>query len=70
MNLIDGWMLYLTKHLRKIKMIDDNIELLNQISGLNNSLEKLGKTSKKSSNIEGLIWLSILGYNIYLEFFK
>ena len=61
---------YLTKPLKEIKMIDDNIELLNQISGLNNSLEKLGKTSKKSSDIEGLIWLSILGYNIYLEFFK
>ena len=63
-------MQYLTKHLRKIKMTNDNIKLLDQMSGIENSLEKLEKTFKKISDQVGLIWLTILGYIIYLEFFK
>ena len=58
------------KPLREVKMTNDNIKLLDQISSINNSLEKLGKTSKKIIDQVGLIWLTILGYIIYLEFFK
>ena len=61
---------YLTKHLREVKMTNDNIKLLDQMGGMENSLEKLEKTSKKISDQVGLIWLTILGYIIYLEFFK
>ena len=60
---------YLTKHLREVKMTNDNIKLLDQMGGIENSLEKLEKTSKKISDQVGLIWLTILGYIIYLEFF-
>ena len=70
MNLIDGWMPYSMKHLRKVKMTNDNIRLLDKSISINNSLEKLGKTSKKIRDQVGLIWLTILGYIIYLEFFK
>ena len=61
---------YLTKHLREVKMTNDNIKLLDQMGGIENSLEKIEKTSKKISDQVGLIWLTILGYIIYLEFFK
>ena len=61
---------YLTKHLREVKMTNDNIKLLDQMGGIENSLEKLEKTSKKISDQVGLIWLTILVYIIYLEFFK
>ena len=61
---------YLTKHLREVKMTNDNIKLLDQMGSIENSLEKLEKTSKKISDQVGLIWLTILGYIIYLEFFK
>ena len=61
---------YLTKHLREVKMTNDNIKLLDQMGGIENSLEKLEKTSKKISDQVGLIWLTIVGYIIYLEFFK
>ena len=70
MNLIDGWMLYSMKHLREIKMTNVNIKFLDQIGSINNSLEKLDKTSKKIIDQVGLIWLTIVGYIIYLEFFK
>ena len=58
------------KHLREVKMTNDNIKLLDQMSGIENSLEKLEKTSKKISDQIGLVWLIIVGYIIYLEFFK
>ena len=61
---------YLTKHLREVKMTNENIKLLDQMGGIENSLEKLEKNSKKISDQVGLIWLTILGYIIYLEFFK
>ena len=34
------------------------------------SLEKLEQNSKKISDQVGLIWLTIVGFIIYLEFFK
>ena len=63
-------MLYLTKHLRKIKMTNENIKLLDEMSSIDHSLEKIEQNSKKISDQVGLIWLTILGYMIYLEFFK
>ena len=63
-------MQYLTKHLRKIKMIIENIKLLDEMSNIDHSLEKIEQNSKKISDQVGLIWLTILGYIIYLEFFK
>ena len=63
-------MLYLTKHLRKIKMTNENIKLLDEMSSIDHSLEKIEQNSEKISDQVGLIWLSILGYIIYLEFFK
>ena len=70
MSLIDAWMQYLTKHLRKIKMTNENNQLLDQMSSIDDSLEKLKQNSKKISDQVGLIWLTIVGYIIYLEFFK
>ena len=61
---------YSMKHLREVKMTNDNIKLLDQMGGIENSLEKLEKTSKKISDQIGLVWLIIVGYIIYLEFFK
>ena len=61
---------YLTKPLKEIKMTNENNQLLDQMSSIDDSLEKLEKTSKKISDQVGLIWLTILGYIIYLEFFK
>ena len=61
---------YLTKPLKEIKMMNENNQLLDQMSSIDDSLEKLEKNSKKISDQVGLIWLTILGYIIYLEFFK
>ena len=61
---------YLTKHLRKIKMANENIKLIDEISSIDHNLEKIDQNSKKISDQVGLIWLTILGYIIYLEFFK
>lgn len=61
---------YLTKPLKEIKMMNENNQLLDQMSSIDDSLEKLEQNSKKISDQVGLIWLIILGYIIYLEFFK
>ena len=61
---------YLTKPLKEIKMTNENIKLLDQMNSIDDSLEKLKQNSKKISDQVGLIWLTILGYIIYLEFFK
>ena len=58
------------KHLRKIKMTNENIKLLDQMSSIDDSLEKLEQNSKNNNDQVGLIWLTIVGYIIYLEFFK
>jgi len=44
--------------------------LLDKVSSIENNLEKLERSSIKNSDQVGLIWLTILGYIIYLEFFK
>ena len=61
---------YLTKPLKEIKMTNENNQLLDQMSSIDDSLEKLEQNSKKISDQVGLIWLTIVGYIIYLEFFK
>ena len=61
---------YLTKPLKEIKMTNENNQLFDQMSSIDDSLEKLKQNSKKISDQVGLIWLTILGYIIYLEFFK
>ena len=58
------------KHLREVKMTNDNNQLLDKVSFIDHSLEKIDQNSKKISDQVGLIWLTILGYIIYLEFFK
>ena len=63
-------MSYLTKPLKEIKMTNENNQLLDQMSSIDDSLEKLEQNSKKISDQVGLIWLTIVGYIIYLEFFK
>ena len=61
---------YLTKPLKEIKMTNENNQLLDQMSSIDDSLEKLEQNSKKISDQVGLIWLTIVGFIIYLEFFK
>ena len=63
-------MQYLTKHLRRIKMINDENQLIQQINSIDDNLEKLERNSNRNSDQVGLIWLTILGYIIYLEFIK
>ena len=63
-------MQYLTKHLRGIKMRNDENQLIQQINSIADNLEKLERNSNRNSDQVGLIWLTILGYIIYLEFIK
>ena len=58
------------KHLREIKMTNENNQLLDKVSIIDRSFEKIEQNSKKVNDQLGLIWLTILGYIIYLEFFK
>jgi hypothetical protein len=59
----------LMKPLREVKMIIKD-GLIDKVSSIDNNLEKLERSSIKNSDQVGLIWLTILGYIIYLEFFK
>ena len=61
---------YLTKPLKEIKMTNENNQLLDQMSSIDDGLKKLNQNSKKISDQVGLIWLTIVGFIIYLEFFK
>ena len=63
-------MQYLTKHSRGIKMINDENQLIQQINSIDDNLDKLERNSNRNSDQVGLIWLTILGYIIYLEFIK
>lgn len=51
-------------------MTKDKNELIEQLSSIDNNLEKLQKNSNKISDNMGLIWLLLVGYIIYIEFFK
>ena len=59
----------LMKPLREVKMTNKD-GLIDKVSSIDNNLEKLERSSIKNSDQIGLIWLTILGYIIYLEFFK
>ena len=63
-------MQYLTKHLRGIKMRNDENQIIQQINSIDDNLEKLERNSNRNSDQVGLIWLTMLGYIIYLEFIK
>ena len=69
MNLIEEWMQSLMKHLREVKMTNKD-GLIDKVNNIDTNLEKLEQSSVKNSDQIGLIWLTILGYIIYLEFFK
>jgi|TARA_X000001036_G_scaffold384912_1_gene379160 hypothetical protein len=51
-------------------MINDENHLIQQINSIDDNLEKLERNSNRNSDQVGLIWLTILGYIIYLEFIK
>ena len=51
-------------------MINDENLLIQQITSIDDNLEKLERNSNRNSDQVGLIWLTILGYIIYLEFIK
>lgn len=51
-------------------MINDENHLIQQINSIDDNLEKLKRNSNRNSDQVGLIWLTILGYIIYLEFIK
>ena len=55
---------YLTKPLKEIKMTNENNQLLDQMSSIDDSLEKLKQNSKKISDQVGLIWLTIVGLSL------
>jgi len=51
-------------------MINDENQIMQQINSIDDNLEKLERNSNRNSDQVGLIWLTILGYIIYLEFIK
>ncbi len=51
-------------------MTHENNQLLDQLTSIDNNLEKLQKNSNRISDNMGLIWLIIVGYIVYIEFFK
>ena len=51
-------------------MANENNQLLDKVSIIDKSFEKIEQNSKKVSDQLGLIWLTILGYIFYLEFFN
>jgi preprotein translocase subunit Sss1 len=51
-------------------MRNDENQIMQQINSIDDNLEKLERNSNRNSDQVGLIWLTILGYIIYLEFIK
>ncbi len=51
-------------------MTSDKDQLIDQLTSIDNNLEKLQKNSMRISDNMGLIWLILLGYIVYVEFFK
>ena len=51
-------------------MRNDENQIIRQINSIDDNLEKLERNSNRNSDQVGLIWLTILGYIIYLEFIK
>jgi hypothetical protein len=59
----------LMKPLREVKMTNKN-GLIDKVNSIHINIEKLERSSIKNSDQVGLIWLTLLSYIIYLEFFK
>ncbi len=51
-------------------MTNDQNQLIDQLTSIDNNLEKLQKSSNRISDNMGLIWLILVGYIVYIEFFK
>ena len=51
-------------------MINGENQLIQQINSIDDNLEKLERSSNRNSDQVGLIWFTVLGYIIYLEFIK
>jgi hypothetical protein len=51
-------------------MTNENNQLMDQLTRIDSNLEKLQKNSSRISDNMGIIWLILVGYIIYIEFFK
>jgi len=51
-------------------MTNENNQLLDQMRSIDSNLVKLEKNSNKNSDQVGLIWLTLICYILYIEFFK
>jgi hypothetical protein len=51
-------------------MTRNNNQLMDQLNSIGNNLEKLEKNSHRIIDNMGLIWLILVGYIVYIEFFK
>ena len=51
-------------------MTNEGNKLMNQINSIGDNLEKIEQNSNRNSDQVGLIWLTILGYIIYIELVK
>ena len=56
--------------LRSIKMNKDNNAVNKQLYSIDNNLTKLEKHSLRTRDNVGLIWLTLVVYIVYVEFFK
>jgi hypothetical protein len=63
-------MLFLMKPLREIQMTHENHKLIDHIDSINDNLNKIEQSSKRNTDNVGIIWLTLLSYIIYIEFFK
>ena len=61
-------MQFLMRPLRE--MTNEKNQMIEQLISIDNNLEKLQKNSNRISDNMGLIWLILLGYIVYIEFFK
>ena len=68
MNLLEELMQFLMRPLRE--MTNEKNQMIEQLISIDNNLEKLQKNSNRISDNMGLIWLILLGYIVYIEFFK
>ena len=62
-------MRYLMKRSGEIEMTSENNQLLDQMRSIDSNLVKLEKNSNKNSDQVGLIWLTLICYILYIEFF-
>ena len=68
MNSPGELMQFLMRPLRE--MTNEKNQMIEQLISIDNNLEKLQKNSNRISDNMGLIWLILVGYIVYIEFFK